>query len=170
MAFFVSPPALSYFKSLHNHRGFLLIENGRDKSIHTINIGDMDICEARFLIQEQYEHYRKDMGESFTDTYIVRRHSETSDGQVEDHGGLDHVMPARGHEDHLGEDQSAYEQHAGGVQDSVHAEVVDPLPGHHQGGGNAADHKNPLSPDDQTSPIKLSKVNNKSLNYIGVLL
>ena len=166
MAFFASPQFLSYSKQLKNHRGFILIENSRDKSIHTHNIGGMDICEARAIINEQYEQYRIDLGDSFCDAFSDRRHSETSDDnkkqdQDEDNGGPDHVMPGRGHDDPLGEDQAAYEQHDAGVHESVLPEVVDPPPGHHQGGGNAADNKNPTSPDDQTSPIKLSKVNNK---------
>ena len=166
MAFFTSPPALSYFKQLKAHRGFILIENSRDRSIHTMNIGDMDICEARALMNDQYDQYRIDMGESFSDTFLARRQSVTSDREISDKSRSDQGDVLGGEAQALPVGDQEHSVPAGDQEDRVPAgrghetrelpDRIDPasdgLDDTDQDEIGAAIH------DDQTTPITLHKV------------
>ena len=184
MAFFTSPPALSYFKQLKAHRGFILIENSRDGSIHTMNIGDMDICEARALMNEQYDQYRIDMGESFADTFSARRQSVTSDREISDKsrsdqgdvlggealalpvGNQEHRVPAGVEEDRVPAGGQEDRVPAGDQEDRVPAgrghetrELPDRIDPATDGLDDTdQDEIGAAVHDDQTTPITLHKV------------
>lgn len=171
MAFFTSPPALSYFKQLKSHRGFILIENSRDGSIHTMNIGDMDICEARALLNDQYDQYRIDMGDSFSDTFSARKQSVTSEiSEQSPHdqgdllGGEAQALPISGLEDQVLAGDQEERGLGGDGEDPAHDGLVDPTGQHNPGIEVAADNQ-----DDQTTPITLLKVFTWTHIYRGIL-
>ena len=166
MAFFTSPPAQTYFKQLKNHRGYVIIECSRTKTIHSHSIGGLDLCEAKTILDREFELFCGDMGDDSWNFETNRKpRSETSDPDrssrsTSELGELDpiHAPDVGGDQQRTGVEQLGHvepqatvetgapgallppqEEQPGGAQDDVTEAVPDPV-------------------DDQLSEIVLSKV------------